>query len=249
MKPSVFLACAIAAVGAAGMNGATAAPAKTSHHVPARPSDWTKVVRPTAEGGFVMGNPDAPVKLVEYGSMTCPHCRAFDSEGVPTLVGKYVKSGQVSWEFRNYVRDAFDMSAALIARCAGTNAFFPLSRTLFHEQPNWVAKIQAAPEDQLKSVETVPLNRRFLALARIAGLQQLAATNGLPAARSTQCLSNEKAVKQLADMDAHATTQFPDFAGTPTFILNGKMLERTATWDALEPQLKAALGTRGQGAK
>lgn len=240
MKRAVLLACAIGAAAVAQQGeAATKAPAKAT-----RTQDWTRVVRPTPAGGFVMGNPDARVKLVEYGSMTCPHCRAFDAEGVPHLLN-YVKSGEISWEFRNYVRDAFDISAALIARCNGAASFFPLTRAVFKEQANWVARIQAAPDGELESIQKLPLNREFLALARLAGLQQLASAHGLAASRSTRCLTDENAAKRLAEMDDQATTQFPDFAGTPTFLINGKMLEKTATWDALEPQLKAALGNHG----
>lgn len=242
MTSRVLLACAIAVAALGGISQQSSA----ANRAPApKVRDWTQVVRPTPAGGFVMGNPNARVKLVEYGSMTCPHCRAFDADGVPTLVGKYVKSGKVSWEFRNYVRDAFDITAALITRCNGPTTFFPLTRAMFQEQSNWIAKVQATPEDQLKSLGDVPMNRRFVEMARLAGLQQLAQAHGLAAARSAQCLANEKSVDQLAEMDKRATTDFPDFAGTPTFLLNGKMLEKTATWEALEPQLKAALAQRG----
>jgi protein-disulfide isomerase len=244
MKRAVLLACAIGTAAFAAnapqqVEAATSAPAKA-----ARTQDWTRMVRPTPAGGFVMGNPNAKVKLVEFGSMTCPHCRAFDAEGVPHLLD-YVKSGELSWEFRNYVRDAFDISAALITRCNGAADFFPLTRALFKDQANWEGKIQAAPDDQLKAIQKLPVNREFLALARLAGLQQLASAHGLPAAKSTRCLIDEAAAKRLAEMDDQATKQFPDFAGTPTFLINGKMLEKTATWDALEPQLKAALGNHG----
>jgi len=239
MKSPILLACALAMV---AVGGTTAQPAEAAA---AKARDWTRVVSATPAGGFVMGNPDAKVKLVEYGSLTCPHCRAFDAEGVPTLIGTYVKSGQVSWEFRNYVRDAFDISAALIARCNGAASFFPLTRAIFKEQEGWEAKIAAFPEDKLKAVDSVPMNRRFVALARIAGLQQLAAAHGLPVAKSNQCLSNVAAVNRLAEMDNQATKQFPDFVGTPTFLINGKLLDKTASWEALEPQLKAALGRRG----
>jgi protein-disulfide isomerase len=244
MKRAVLLACAVAAATFAAnapqqAEAATRAPAKA-----ARTQDWTRMVRPTPAGGFVMGNPNAKVKLVEFGSMTCPHCRAFDGEGVPRLLD-YVKSGELSWEFRNYVRDAFDISAALITRCGGPASFFPLTRAVFKEQPNWEAKIQAAHEEQLKAIQNLPANREFLALARLAGLQQLASAHGLPAAKSTRCLIDEGAAKRLAAMDEQANTQYPDFEGTPTFLINGKMLEKTANWDALEPQLKAALGNHG----
>jgi len=116
---------------------------------------------------------------------------------------------------------------------------------VFKEQPRWEAKIQTALDDQLKAIQELPLNREFLALARLAGLQQLASAHGLPAAKSTRCLIDEGAAKRLAQMDDQAMSQYPDFAGTPTFLINGKMLEKTATWDALEPQLKAALGNHG----
>jgi protein-disulfide isomerase len=247
MKPRHFLACAIALVAIAGCNSkqgdaATNAPATTHKVAPPKGGDWSQLVRATAAGGFVMGNPNAKVKLVEFGSMTCPHCREFDEKGVPALISKYVKSGQVSWEFRNYVRDGFDIAASLVARCNGARSFFPLTRALYKDQPDWVAKIQAAPEKQLNAMQDLPQNKQFVALARVAGLPQWAAARGLPLPKSAQCLSNTRSVDQLVQMASDATTQFPDFAGTPTFVINGRMLDKTATWDRLEPQLKTALG-------
>ena len=107
------------------------------------------------------------------------------------------------------------------------------------------ARVAAAPDGELEAIQKLPPTREFLALARLAGLQQLASAHGLPAAKSTRCLIDEGAAKRLAQMDDQAMSQYPDFAGTPTFLINGKMLEKTATWDALEPQLKAALGNHG----
>jgi protein-disulfide isomerase len=250
MKARLFLACAVAVVAVAGCNSkqgdaATNAPVKLEQVKPPKGGDWSQVVNATPAGGFIMGNPDAKIKLIEYGSMTCPHCKAFDDEGVPTLIDKYVKSGQVSWEFRNYVRDAFDVTASLVARCNGAKSFFPLSRALYKDQATWIAQIQKAPEDQLKQMQDLPPNQQFVALAKVAGFQDWAAARGLPVAKSTQCLSNENSVNQLVQMASDASTQFPDFPGTPTFIINGTMLQQTATWDKLEPQLKTALGERG----
>ena len=250
MKPSVFLACALAVVAVAGCNSkqgdaATNASVKLKQVPPPKGGDWTQVVSATSAGGFVMGNPNAKVKLIEFGSLTCPHCRAFDEEGVPSLMSKYVKSGQVSWEFRNYVRDMFDLTAALIARCNGAKGFFPLSRAFYKDQAIWMAKIQAAPQDQLQALENLPPNQQFLQAAKFPNFQTWAAMRGVPLAKSTQCLTNENSVNQLVQMTSDATTQFPDFPGTPTFILNGTMLDKTATWDVLEPQLRNALGERG----
>jgi protein-disulfide isomerase len=204
--------------------------------------DWTHVVAATPAGGFALGNPKARVKLVEYGSLSCPHCRAFDQEGVPTLLAKYVKSGQVSWEFRNYVRDPVDLTAALIARCNGARSFFPLARAIFKDQPVWFGKAIAAPKDQLQKIADMPPQQQFVAMAKLVGLDAWAVAHGLPAAKTNQCLANVKSIDQLVQMTGDATKQHPDFRGTPSFLINGGLVKDVGTWDALEPKLKAALG-------
>src|SRR3954469_24043417 len=254
MKVPSLLTCAVAAMALAACNknkaesGSTAGASDSVTITQANPppgGTWADVANATSAGGFVMGNPNAKVKLVEYGSLTCPHCREFDEKGVPLLIDKYVKSGQVSWEFRNYVRDAFDLTASLIARCNAAKSFFPLTRAIYKDQPDWVAKIQSAPPEQVEQIQNLPANRQFLELAKIAGFPDWAAMRGVPAAKTTQCLTNENSVNQLVQMTSDATTAYPDFPGTPTFILNGSMLDKTATWDKLEPQLRSALGERG----
>ncbi|MFL6763858.1 MAG: thioredoxin domain-containing protein, partial [Sphingomicrobium sp.] len=70
---------------------------------PAVRVDWTRAVAATPEGGFRMGNPAAPVKLVEYGSLACPHCRHFEATGYKPLIQNYVRTGRVSYEFRNFL--------------------------------------------------------------------------------------------------------------------------------------------------
>src|SRR6476620_1838945 len=112
MRAGKFLLCAAAVLAAAGCNkkaaesgsgnALTPDTVKITEATPPAGGNWTNVVNATA-AGFMMGNPNAKVKLVEIGSLTCPHCKAFDDEGVPTLVDKYLKSGQVSWEFRPYL--------------------------------------------------------------------------------------------------------------------------------------------------
>ena len=64
---------------------------------------------------------------------------------------------------------------------------------------------------------------------------------GVPQAKTEQCLSDQTAIDKLVQMNSDATTQYPEFPGTPTFIINGKLAERTASWEALEPKLKEAL--------
>jgi protein-disulfide isomerase len=252
MKPTTYLACAAALVAIAGCNSKqgnaatnASAPATNIHVDPPKNGDWSTIVNPTPAGGFLMGNPQAKVQLVEIGSLTCPHCREFDETGVTPLIEQYVKTGKVGYEFRNYVRDPFDLAASLVARCNGAKGFFPLERALYADQPNWVAKVQAAPQDQLQNLQNLPPNRQFLEIAQLAGFPQWAAARGVPAAKIAQCLTDEKAVNQLVQMNSDVTTQFPDFQGTPSFIINGKFYEikaGTPTWDQVKAGLDKALG-------
>jgi protein-disulfide isomerase len=224
---------------------AQAAATKSAHAT--RGKDWSLVVSPTPAGGFVMGNPNAKVKLVEYGSMTCPHCAHFDEDSVPSLIRDYVKTGKVSWEFRNYVRDTIDVSAALIARCGGAKHFFPLTRALFKDQPSWEKKVAETPQEELTRLETLGPDEQFLAAAKIAGFQQWAAAHGIPAAKATQCLTDAASINKLVQMADDTTTQFPNFPGTPSFTINDSMVEFGAitaaqVWPTLESRIKSALG-------
>ena len=114
----------LAIIASAHPSAAPAAPAAN-----ARPAarDWSHTVVATAEGGFRMGNPAAKVKLVEYGSLTCGHCANFARAGVASLVGTYVRSGKVSYEYRNFILNGLDVAASLVARCGGASRFFPIA--------------------------------------------------------------------------------------------------------------------------
>ncbi len=248
MKPAYLLVAAAAIVASAACNAekgtgeaaASSGPAKAV--APPKGGDWSKMVTTTPAGGFLMGNPAAPVKLVEYGSMTCPHCAEFEEAGTKPLIEQYVKTGKVSFEFRNFVRDAADLAASLVARCGGTNSFFPLTRALYADQRGWFERIQSATPEQQQALQGIPPTQQFGAIAKLAGFPQWAAQRGLPSAKSAQCLANEAEINRLVQMNSDATTQYPSFPGTPSFTINGKLLEKTANWQTLEPQLKAAVG-------
>jgi protein-disulfide isomerase len=254
MKPSYFLLAAAAILASSGCNaknGDAADGAATSTPTvavkPPTNGDWTSVVTPTTAGGFMMGNPNAKVKLVEYGSMTCPHCAAFDQQAFDPLTNNYVKPGKISYEFRNYVRDPFDISASLVARCNGAKTFFPLTNALYKEQMSWVGNLQKAPQAQVEAIQNMGPDKQFLEIAKLADLQKFAAMRGVPTAKSTACLTDQAAVDKLVQMNSDTTTQYPDFQGTPTFILNGKMVElgpvtQEQVWPALEAKLRQAIG-------
>lgn len=249
MKIRNAIVCAVAVLALAACNkhkneGSTAVTNQTVTITTATPPSggtWADVVNETSDG-FMMGNPNAKVKLVEIGSLSCPHCKAFEDEGAPILVDKYVKSGQVSWEFRPYViHGPIDMAADLIVRCNGLKTFFPMAQALYKDQAVWMAKLEATPQDKLEQIQNLPTNQVFIQMATLLGLQDWAAARGVPQAKSNQCLSDQKMIDHEVQVTSNVSTQFPDFAGTPSFIINGTLLKDTFSWDKLQPQLDAAL--------
>jgi len=215
---------------------------KITQATPPPGGSWADVVNATP-AGVMMGNPDAKVKLIEIGSLSCPHCKAFEDEGVPTLINNYVKSGQVSWEFRPYViHGAVDMAANLVVRCNGLKTFLPLVQAAFTNQTAWMDKLQATPQDKVTEIQNLPPNQVFVQMANLIGLQDWAAARGVPQAKSNQCLSDQKMIDREVQFTSDVSTQYPDFSGTPAFVINGKMLKDVASWEKLEPELKDAVG-------
>lgn len=222
------------AIAAASCLAAVPAAAKAA---PAR--DWSRVVVATPEGGFRMGSPNAKVKLIEYGSLACPHCRHFEETGFGPLVQTYVRTGRVSYEFRNFLLNAPDISISLLAHCAGASKFFPMSQVVFSTQPQWEDKIANLSADQRAEIDKLSDTDRIVRLAEIAGFPQLAAHFGVTPARARQCLADPKGLERLLDITKSA--EDAGIAHTPTFIINGKASD-AATWEQLEPELKKADG-------
>ena len=221
-----------AGAGNSGSDSATGGASGQTAAIPApNGGDWTTVVSATPEGGFVMGNPNAPVKLVEFASMTCPHCASFAAEGMPALRDNYIKSGRVSLEFRNFVRDPYDLTGALLSRCAGPANFFALTDRIFGTQDAWIARVKP----QVAAIGALPENQRLARIASVSGMEALAAKAGVPAARAKQCLSDPKGTEKLVQMRKVAVDTY-GLEGTPTFILNGKNTG-VYDWAALKPLL------------
>nr|MCF8707352.1 DsbA family protein [Rhizorhapis sp. SPR117] len=209
---------------------AVAAPAGTS---------WADMVKATPEGGFVMGNPDAPLKIVEFASLTCSHCADFSENGFPVLRDKYVNTGKVSYELRNYVRDPLDMTGALLARCGGAEPFFPLSEQIFAYQPTLFEKAQAMGEATYKAAVEAPAQERFVKLAQNVGLIEFVMQRGISEDQAKQCLADTKTAEALADGVQKASTTY-NIEGTPTFLINGTKVDNVASWPLLEAQLREA---------
>ena len=232
------LASAIAAVLALSVLPASAAAAKSA--AKARSAhDWTKTVLVAPEGGFRMGNPGAQVKLVEYGSLACPHCRHFEETGFKPLVQHYVRSGQVSYEFRNLLINGPDLSISLLTRCAGATKFFPMSEFVYATQTQWQDKISAMSEADKAAVDQMTDQQRVVRFAEIGDMGQIAAKFGVTNEQARQCLADPKGMKRLLDMTKAAMDSGVNH--TPTFLINGNVTD-AATWEQLEPLIQKAAG-------
>jgi protein-disulfide isomerase len=236
MRLASALAAALALLAVSAPSGAKPAAKAPKAH------DWTQSVSVTPEGGFRMGNPAARVKLVEYGSLACPHCRHFEETGYRPLIQGYVRTGKVSYEFRNLLISGPDIAISLLTRCAGPSKFFPMSETVYATQTQWQNKIESMSDADKAALEKMTDQQRIVRFAELGGLAEIAARFGVTSARAQQCLADPKAIKQLVDMTQ--TAENNGIGHTPTFIINGTMTD-AATWEDLEPKLKAALGGRG----
>jgi protein-disulfide isomerase len=231
------------ALGACGQDSGGDATATASNQqlqlepVPApEGGDWTEVVERTDDGGFRMGNPDARVKLVEFASMTCPHCATFSAQAAEPL-REYVRGGHVSWEFRNFVLNAPDAAASMLARCQPPQAFFRITDQLFAEQQTWLGNMTAEEAEQ---IQRLPEPQQIPALARALELDQFFRRRGVPEAEVNSCLADRQELERLADLNTRAIEQH-GVSGTPAFMINGEMLDGISDWGRLEPRIRGAL--------
>lgn len=215
-----------------------AAPAVAVPPPPAPPpgqADWTQRIERTAEGGYRMGNPDAPVQVVEFISLTCPHCASFAAEGMPALIRDHVRSGRVSIELRNFVLNQYDVAAAVLSRCVAPERYFALTDELFRRQSEWTGRASLLSPAQLQQLQASPET----AVRRIAELLELgpiAATYGLDGAAATACLSDNANLEQVLDMREAGIRQ--NITGTPSFLVNGRRVD-AYDWASLQPHLTA----------
>jgi len=211
--------------------------------VAAAAPNWVASVRIQPNGAFVMGKPAAPVKLVEYLSYTCSHCAHFTGEASAPLKAGYVAKGLATVEVRNAVRDRYDFTAALLARCGGPSKFFGNSEALFATQSTWLGKASAFETANADRMSKLAMNDSLKAIAKGVGLDALMRARGLSVAQIDACLTDAAAQKQVIAMTNEAWT-VRKINGTPSFLINGNAFEGPGSWAAVEAGLKTALAAK-----
>jgi protein-disulfide isomerase len=167
----------------------------------------------------VLGKADAPITIVEYASLTCPHCRHFDQEVLPKLKAKWIDTGKAKLVFRDYPLDEPALRAAMVARCAPPERYFGFIDAIFSGQEQW------AVASDYKA-----------ALARIALL------GGVSKDKFAACI-DDKAMENKVIASRLVATQQLNVSSTPTFFINGTKFDGAPTEEDLDKALARAAGS------
>lgn len=219
---------AIALAGAAAL-------AASSLYAQAKPN-WLATFTVTDKGAHIIGNPAAPNKVVEYLSYTCGHCADFEAKEAPSFKTQFVAPGKASLEIRNYVLNAYDLTAAMLARCGGKGRFFGNQKHLMATQSVWLGKtgnISAATKARLQAEDY----HGFMAGAYTElGLGPIMQQRGIGPAQAKTCLADKAALKAVIDMtDAGSAL---GVSGTPTFLVNGELQAHMHSFAELKATMK-----------
>jgi protein-disulfide isomerase len=233
LAPLLLAGCGDSATGEGGAASGEALPAIAA---PAG-TKWADTTTITPEGGYMIGNPDAPLKLIEYASHTCSHCAEFSQTGKEPLKNEYVASGVISFEQRETFLNPFDLVIASLAQCGAKEQFQPLSDQVWQNLPAVLQNLQGNPQ-AIEAASALPVNQRFLAIAEATSMIEFFAARGLSADQARTCLSDPARIEALVK-SVEANNAKDKVTGTPTFFLNGKRVEGTA-WAVIEPQLQRA---------
>jgi protein-disulfide isomerase len=164
----------------------------------------------------VLGAAEAPVTIIEYASMTCPHCANFHETTYPELKKRYIDTGKVRFIFREFPLDPLAAAGFMLARCAGEGKYYPMIETLFHQQKTWAVQKPIPP---------------LLAIAKQAGFSQQS---------FEQCLANQKLLDDIEKVRERASSKF-GVNSTPTFFINGERVAGAVSIDDLEKKIQPYL--------
>ena len=202
-------------------------------------SDWTGKVTVTPTQTHVIGNPEARVKVTEFLSYTCSHCAHFHRESEGPLRISYLPAGKVSIEVQHLVRDPVDLAAALLANCGGPKLFYRVHNTILQTQDGWLPTMGKASDAQKQRWSTGTVTQRLQAIASDFGFYKVMEGAGIDRVATDRCLADEVMTRKLLDQTDAAVSA--GVTGTPSFMINGTLLEDTHDWQALDTAIKARL--------
>ncbi len=157
-------------------------------------ADKQKLLKDTS-GDYYMGNNMAPVVLIEYASLSCPHCADFHEKVVDPLLPTYIETGKVKYVFRDFPLNAPALEASKLAHCSGPDKFFSFIKVLFQSQNNWV----------------IPGTKEIKKIAALGGIDEEA---------YKKCMQDNKIEEKILRVQKEAT-EVLEVQSTPTIFING----------------------------
>ncbi len=201
--------------------------------------NWAGMLTAT-EGGHLFGNPAAKTRLVEFMSYTCSHCAEFAKTGDGAIRIAYVPTGKVSYEIRHLVRDPVDLSATLLTHCGDAKKFGGNHDAILHRYDEWIDKARKISPAQRSRWQFGSLSARLQAIASDLDFYDIMEGRGYTRAQLDKCLSDDASARAIAETSAADIRKY-DLAGTPSFVLDGALLDGTHDWPSLEARLKKTL--------
>ena len=175
-----------------------------------------ELMRPGPLPDLVEGKADAPVTIIEYASMTCPHCAQFQAKTFPKLKERYIDTGKVRFIFREFPLDPLAAGAFMLARCADKDKYFAVIDLLFGTQRDWVVPNPLQP---------------LLNVAKQAGYTE---------ETFNTCLKNQQVLDGIQNVRDRAAKVL-NVESTPTFFVNGKRVVGDVSIEDLEKEMKPYL--------
>jgi protein-disulfide isomerase len=162
----------------------------------------------------VLGKADAPITIIEYASLTCPHCAEFNKEVLPEVKTKYVDTGKARLIYRDFPLDQWALRASVLARCAPSDRYFSFLDVLFQNQVTW-----ATAKDPM------------------AALEKIGKLGGVSSERFNACMQDRALQDAVLAQSLQGQKEF-DVQGTPTLIVNGKKIENPHSFADFDKILK-----------
>jgi protein-disulfide isomerase len=166
----------------------------------------------------ILGDVDAPITIIEYSSLTCPHCAQFHKDTLPEVKENWIDTGKARIVYRHFPLDGLALRAAMVANCIEGERYFTFLDALFHGQKLW-----AQASDPVQA------------------LSQVAALAGLNGERFEACIADEEEANAILERRKHGEATY-DIGSTPTFIINGRKVSGALDYEAFSKILEEAEG-------
>jgi protein-disulfide isomerase len=180
-------------------------------------ADASNQPMPLFEDDHILGSADAPITMIEYASLTCPHCAKFHNEILPEIKKNYIDAGLVRLVFRDFPLDRVALHAAQIADCAPEDSYFRIVGVMFSSQEQWAASADPA-----------------------AALEQIGRTGGVAPDALAACVADDAMVEKILGRAQEAQSLY-GINSTPSFVVNGQVVKGTQSYEEFDELLRDML--------